>query len=179
MHYCSLFPVVIFHLVAGFGDQIPTAGRVPGPFQVPELSTTPGPFGPGPARNEGTIPGIGVAMPLSVPLDSSNQGEQKPPMTGSLPPPLPPGPHPSYRMSNQQQLYQQNPQHQSIPQQMQFPPNMPQMQPPPHLQHPHLPRPPQQMQPLNMGSNVPSSMPGPGPMPPMVRDNRNATVSHP
>ncbi|GFQ04942.1 flowering time control protein fy [Phtheirospermum japonicum] len=160
----------------GFGEQNPAVvGRVSVPFQMPEPSTTPGPFGPGLARNEGTIPGIGVAMPLNIPsLDSSAQGDQKPPMSVSMPlgaPPLPPGPHPSLLVGKQQQPYQQNSpqvQHQGLPQQMSSmplqPPNMPQMQPPSHLPllpHPHLPRPPPQLQPLNTSSNVPSSMAGP------------------
>ncbi|KAL0397631.1 UNVERIFIED_CONTAM: Flowering time control protein FY [Sesamum calycinum] len=88
-------------------DQIKSpamGGRVPVPFQVPEAPTTPGPFGAGLARNEGTIPGIGVAMPLAIPsLDSSAQGDQKPPISGSMPlgaPPLPPGPHPSLLVGN-------------------------------------------------------------------------------
>ncbi|KAL8546829.1 hypothetical protein ACS0TY_006520 [Phlomoides rotata] len=161
----------------GFGDQNPSMiGRVSVPFQMAEPPTTPGPFGPGLARNEGTIPGIGAAMPLAISsLDSSAQGEQKPPMSG--PPPLPPGPHPSLLAGKQQQPYQQNApqQHQSLPQQMSPlplpPPNLPQMQPPSHmplLPHPHLSRPPPQLQQLNTSGNVQSSMPGsmqmPGPM---------------
>ncbi|KAL3829798.1 hypothetical protein ACJIZ3_018600 [Penstemon smallii] len=172
---------------AGFGEQNPAlGGRPPGPFPVHEPPSTPGPFGAGLARNEGTIPGIGVAMPLSVQShDSSGQGEQKPPFSGSMPlgaPPLPPGPHPSLLMGNQQHPYQQNPsqvqQHQSLPQQMSSlpmpPQNLPQMQPPSHypmMQHPHLPRPPPQLPPHNVSGNVPSSMQGslsipsmPGPM---------------
>lgn len=163
--------------IAGYGEQNPAlAGRIPGNFPVPETPTTPGPFGGGLSRNDGTIPGVGVAMPLSIPsLDFSSQGEQKQPL-GSMPvgaPPLPPGPHPSLLAVNQQQPYQQNPQqiqqqqqHQPFPQQMaplpMPPPNMPQLQPPSHLPllpHPHLPRPPPQLPPLNMPSQVPSSMP--------------------
>ncbi|KAK6163067.1 hypothetical protein DH2020_002908 [Rehmannia glutinosa] len=170
----------------GFGEQNPAmGGRVSVPFPVPEPPTTPGPFGAGSARNEGTIPGIGVAMPLAISsLDSSAQGEQKPPLAA---PPLPPGPHPSLLMGKQQQPYQQNApqvqQHQALPQQMSSmplpPPNLPQLQNPSHLpllSHPHLPRHPQQLQPLNTSANAPSSMPGsmsipsmpnsmPGPMP--------------
>lgn len=163
--------------LAGFGDQNPSmVGRAPVPFQMGEPPTTPGPFGPGLARNEGTIPGIGAAMPLAISsLDSSAQGEQKPPMSVSGPPPLPPGPHPSLLAGKQQQPYQQNApqQHQMQPPnlpQMQ-PPNMPQMQPPSHmplLPHPHLSRPPPQLQQLNTSGSAPSSMPGsmqmPGPM---------------
>ncbi|KAF8022221.1 hypothetical protein BT93_G2379 [Corymbia citriodora subsp. variegata] len=157
----------------GYGEQNPAlAGRMPGNFPVPETPTTPGPFGAGLSRNDGTIPGVGVAMPLSIPsLDFSSQGEQKQPLPGSMPvgaPPLPPGPHPSLLAGSQQQPYQQNPQqmqqqqqqqHQPFPQQMaplpMPPPNMPQLQPPSHLPllpHPHLPRPPPQMPPLNMPS---------------------------
>lgn len=158
-------------------------GRIPAPFLTPDAPTTPGPFGAGLPRNEGTIPGIGAAMPLAVPsFDSSAQGEQKPHMSFSMPsgaPPLPPGPHPSLLAGNQQQPYQQNAppmqQHQ-LPQQMSSmplpPPSLPQMQPPPHLpmlQHPHLsrPPPPSQLQQLNMPGNVQSSVPGPMPNPPM------------
>ncbi|XP_042065969.1 flowering time control protein FY-like [Salvia splendens] len=145
-------------------------GRVPVPFQVAEPPTTPGPFGSGLARNEGTIPGIGAAMPL---LDSSAQGDQQPPMST---PPLPPGPHPSLLAGKQQQPYQQNapsvqqhqPQHMSP---MSMPPhNMSQMQPPSHLPllpHPHLSRPPPQLQPLNTSGSAPSSMPGSMPIPSM------------
>lgn len=164
----------------GYGEQNPAVGgRMQGQFPMPVPPTIPGPFGAGLTRNEGTIPGVGVAMPLSS-LDSSAQGEQKPPMSLGAPP-LPPGPHPSLLGGNQQQPYQQNApqQHQSLPQQnssMTLPPNMSQLQPPSHLhmlQHPHLPRPPPQLQPHNMPSNVPSSIPGtlsiqsmpmPGPM---------------
>lgn len=153
----------------GYGDQNPAlAGRIPGNFPGPEPPITPGPFAPGLPRNEGTIPGIGVAMPLS--LDTSVQGgsESRAPLGGasmpSGPPPLPPGPHPS--LVSQQQAYQQNPQQmQHHPQPMNSlpmpPQNLTQLQPPSHvpiLQHPHLPRPPQ-LQPLSMPPSMPSSMP--------------------
>lgn len=154
-------------MTSGFGDQNPSmVGRVSVPFQMAEPPTTPGPFGPGLARNEGTIPGIGAAMPLAISsLDSSAQGEQKPPMSVSGPPPLPPGPHPSLLAGKQQQPYQQ----QQHPQQLPLPPpNMPQMQQPPShlplLPHPHLSRPPPQLQQLNTSGNVPGSMQMPGPM---------------
>lgn len=167
----------------GYGDQNPAlGGRMPGNFPVPETPTTPGPFAAGLTRNEGTIPGVGVAMPLTIPsLDTSAQGEQKQPLPVSIPlgaPPLPPGPHPSLLAANQQQAYQQNPpqmpqHHQALPQQMPplplQPPNMSQLQPPSHLPllpHPHLPRPPQ-LPPMGMPSNIPSSMPGSLPMPSM------------
>ncbi|CAA0808954.1 Flowering time control protein FY [Striga hermonthica] len=140
----------------GFGEQNPSmGGRVSVPFPMPEVPTTPGPFGPGLTRNEGTIPGIGVAMPLNIAsLDSAGQ-DQKPPISVSMPvgpPPLPPGPHPS--LLGKQQNAQQ---HQNLPHQMSSSlplqsPNIPQMQQHlPMLPHPHLPRPP----------NVPTSMPGP------------------
>ncbi|KAI3682945.1 hypothetical protein L1987_83341 [Smallanthus sonchifolius] len=132
----------------GYNEQNPAlAGRMPANFVGPEPPTTPGPFA-GLNRNEGTIPGIGVAMPLS--LDTSTQGDQKPPISSSMPlgaPPLPPGPHPSLF---QQQGYQQNPQQHH--QQMQ-PPNMQHLQHQTHmplLPHPHLPRPPLQLPPHNM-----------------------------
>lgn len=162
--------------LAGFGEQnMAMGGRVPAPFPTPEAPTTPGPFGAGLNRNEGTIPGIGAAMPL---LDSSGQGEQKPSMSISMPsgaPPLPPGPHPSLLSGNQQQPYQQNAppvqQHQ-LPQQMSSmpmpPPNMAQMQPHmPLLQHPHLARPPPQLPQHNTSMPPNPSMRGsiPGQMP--------------
>ncbi|KAF3434280.1 hypothetical protein FNV43_RR25383 [Rhamnella rubrinervis] len=168
----------------GFGEQnLALSGRVTGNFPASEGPTTPGPFAPGLTRNEGTIPGIGVAMPLS--LDTSIQGDQKQPHQASMPlgaPPLPPGPHPS--LLSQQQPYQQNPQqipqqqhqhqqHQGLQQQMpplpMPPPNMQQLQPPSHLPllpHPHLPRPPPQMPPHGMPGSMPmpSSVQMPGPM---------------
>ena len=177
----------MFSFVSGYGEQNPVfGGRMAGGFPVPEGPTTPGPFAPGLTRNEGNIPGVGVAMPLSIPsLDPSAQGDQKQPLPGSMPlgaPPLPPGPHPSLLVANQQQAYQQNPQqipqhlhhqqHQGLPQQMSAlpmpPPNMAQLQPPSHmplLPHPHLSRPPPQMPPLGMPSSIPSSMAGSMPMP--------------
>ncbi|GJV78588.1 flowering time control protein FY-like protein isoform X1 [Tanacetum coccineum] len=76
----------------GFNEQNPAiTGRMPVNFAGPEPPTTPGPFA-GMNRNEGTIPGIGVAMPLS--LDTSTQGDQKPPIlfVASRHLPLPPWP---------------------------------------------------------------------------------------
>lgn len=174
---------VLLLFLAGFGEQNPAfGGRMTGNFPVPEGPPTPGPFPPGLTRNEGTIPGVGVAMPLS--LDASTQGEQQQPHSLSMPlgaPPLPPGPHPSLLASNQQQQYQQNPQqipqqqhqqHQAHPQQMppmpMPPPKMPHLQPPSHLPllpHPHLHRPPPQMPPLGMPSSVPGSLPMPSSVP--------------
>ncbi|KAH8512673.1 hypothetical protein H0E87_006093 [Populus deltoides] len=170
----------------GYGEQNPAlGGRFPGNFHVPEPPTTPGPFAPGLTRNEGTIPGVGAAMPLSITSLDASQGEQRQPLPVSMPfgePPLPPGPHPSLRAANQQQGYQQSPQQQKQQQQQPLsqhmpplpmpPPNMQQLLPPSHLpllSHPHLPRPPQ-MPPHGMPSPIPSSMPGslpssmPGPM---------------
>ncbi|MBA0571062.1 hypothetical protein Golob_004656, partial [Gossypium lobatum] len=162
----------------GYGEQNPAlAGRMPGSFAAPEGPTTPGPFA---TRNEGTIPGIGVPMPLSVPsLDASSQGDQKQLHPGSLPfgaPPLPPGPHPSL-LANQQHGYQQNPQQiqqqqqqgmqQQMPPMPMGPPNM-QLQPPSHmplLPHPHLQRPPPQMPPHGMASQMPGSLNPPSSMP--------------
>ncbi|KAI4333004.1 hypothetical protein L6164_017861 [Bauhinia variegata] len=165
----------------GYAEQNPSlAGRMSGIFAVPEGPTTPGPFAPGLIRNEGTIPGVGVPMPLSIPSLDASQGEQKP-HPGSMPlsaPPLPPGPHPSLIPGNQQQPYQQNPQqipqhqHQTLPQQMgplSMTPNMPQLQHPSHLPllpHPHMARPPPQMPPLGMPGSIsmPSSVPTSHPM---------------
>uniref|UniRef100_A0A2N9H2U1 Anaphase-promoting complex subunit 4 WD40 domain-containing protein n=2 Tax=Fagus sylvatica TaxID=28930 RepID=A0A2N9H2U1_FAGSY len=170
----------------GYGEQNPIlGGRMTGNFPIPEGPTTPGPFPPGLTRNEGTIPGVGVAMPLSISShDASAQGEQKQSLPVSMPlgaPPLPPGPHPSLLAANQQQAYHQNQQqisqqhphqHQALPQQMaplpMPPPNMGQLQPPSHLPllpHPHLSRPPPQMSPHGMPSSIPSSMPGSMSMP--------------
>ncbi|XP_072997758.1 flowering time control protein FY [Typha latifolia] len=167
----------------GYGDQNPNlAGRTMGGFAFPEPPPTPGPFAAGLSRNEGTIPGIGVAMPLSVqPLDGSDQGEQRQTIPGILPPgqpPLPPGPHPSLLASVQQQSYQQIPQQFSTPQQhpsfsqqmlsLPLPPNLTQLQPPSHmalLPHPPGPRPPPPQLPnLGLSSSIPS-MPGSMPMP--------------
>lgn len=160
----------------GYAEQNPPyPGRQTGNFPMPDAPPTPGPFSSGVPRNEGTIPGIGVAMPMSVPgLDSSDPGEQKQPL---LAPPLPPGPHPSL-LAPGQQAYQQIPQqiqshqqHQSFPQHMSslgLPPNLPQLQPPSHmpfLPHAHLPRPPPQLGPGGMPPTIPSSMPGSMPMP--------------
>lgn len=164
----------------GLGEQNPAfVNRTTTNFPIPEGPTTPGPFPPGLTRNEGTIPGVGAAMPLSIPSLDTSQGEQKQGHPVSMPmgaPPLPPGPHPSLLATNQPQGYQHNPQQipqQGVPQQMpsfpQPPPNMPQLQPPSHmplLPHPHMARPPPQMPPHNMPSNIPSSMPGSMPMPP-------------
>ncbi|KAK6933961.1 WD40 repeat [Dillenia turbinata] len=171
----------------GYGEQNPAlAGRMAGNFPIPDGPPTPGPFAAGLTRNEGTIPGVGVAMPLSIPsLDASAHGEQKQPIPLSMPlgaPPLPPGPHPSllagnqqqsYQQNLQQQTYQQNPlQLQALPQQMgsvpMQPPNMPQLQPPSHLPilpHPHLPRPLPPLPPHGMPSTIPTSMPGSMPIP--------------
>ncbi|MQL91003.1 hypothetical protein Taro_023604, partial [Colocasia esculenta] len=102
-------------------------GRTMGGFPVPEPPSTPGPFAA--ARNEGTIPGVGAAMPLSMPsLDGSDQGDRRQALPVVMPvgaPPLPPGPHPSLLASGQQQAYQQIPhqapsqqQHQTFSQQM-------------------------------------------------------------
>ncbi|XP_060208282.1 flowering time control protein FY [Lycium barbarum] len=157
----------------GLGDQNNVLGRMPGNFPGPEAPSTPGAFASGMLRTEGTIPGVGAAMPLSIPsLDSSSQVEQKTSMPIGAPP-LPPGPHPSLLASNQQQAYQQNmqqaQQQQSLPQQMTShplqPPNLPQLQPPhmPLMPHPHLPRPPPQLQQVNM-PGLQSSMPGSGPI---------------
>lgn len=124
-------------------------------FPGPEPPTPPGSFA-GLNRNEGTIPGIGIAMPL----DTSSQGDQKPPNSSTMPlgaPPLPPGPHPSlFAVNQQQQAYQQNPQQHHVTSLQ--PPNMQQLHPNhmPLLPHPHLPRPPPH--------NMPSSMPMHGQM---------------
>ena len=92
-------------LLTGYGEQNPAlAGRMTGNFPGLEPPTTPGPFATGLARKEGTIPGVGIAMPLSIPsLDTSAQGDQRPPLAVSMPlgaPPLPPGPHPSLLAGN-------------------------------------------------------------------------------
>ncbi|KAK0574803.1 hypothetical protein LWI29_029373 [Acer saccharum] len=137
----------------GYGEQnAALSGRMPGNYPIPEAPTTPGPFPPGLSRNEGTIPGVGVAMPF----DSSAQGEQKQPLPGSMPlgaPPLPPG-HP-----------------QQMPPMPMPPPNMQQLQPPSHLPllpHPHMSRPPPQMPQLGMPPPIQSSMPGSMPVPSAV-----------
>ncbi|KAF6145395.1 hypothetical protein GIB67_034165 [Kingdonia uniflora] len=155
----------------GYGEHNPAfVGRAMSNFPGPETPTTPGPFATGLNRNEGTIPGIGVAMPL--PNDPSDQGEQKQSLPGGAPP-LPPGPHPSLLASSHQQTYQQSPQHfpQHHQQQMSSlslpPSNFSQLQPPPHLPplpHPHLPRPPAlQLSPFQSSIPMPSSVAFPMP----------------
>ncbi|XP_047259648.1 flowering time control protein FY-like [Capsicum annuum] len=90
----------------GLGDQNNVLGHMPGNFPGLEAPSTPGAFAFGILQTEGTIPGVGTAVPLSIPsLDSSPQGEQKTSMPVSMPlgdPPLPHGPHPSLLASNQQ-----------------------------------------------------------------------------
>lgn len=180
----SLCVIIKYLFFPGYGEQNAViTGLSAGGFPLPEPPTTPGPFAAGMNRNEGTIPGVGVAMPLSLQsLDTSEQGEQRQPLPGTLPigaPPLPPGPHPSILASGQQQAYQQFPpqvpqqQHMGLPQQMVSlplqPPNLTQLQPPSHLPllpHPHLPRPPPpQLPPHGMPMTIPSSMPGSLPLP--------------
>ncbi|KAI3876860.1 hypothetical protein MKW92_035909 [Papaver armeniacum] len=156
----------------GFGEHNPPlVGLVPSNFPIPGLP-----------RIEGIIPGIEVAMPLSIPsIGTSHQGEQQqqsfpvsmPVFVGA--PPLPPGPHPSllapgqsyqqfsHHMPPQQQQHQ--PYQQQIPS-LQVPPsNMPQMRPPPsHLSfppHSHS-RPP----PMSGSSPMPSMSNSPQ-LPPM------------
>ncbi|KAL6613805.1 hypothetical protein ACP70R_036075 [Stipagrostis hirtigluma subsp. patula] len=170
----------------GYGDQHPGFGaRAVGGFQMPEPPTTPGPFAAGLSRNEGTIPGIGVAMSLAgQSLDGSDQGEQRPSIPG-LPhgqPPLPPGPHPSLLAAGQQQQYQHMPQqqHPQFAQQLPSrppPPNMPQLQPPAHmLPHPQGSRPPlTQLTPMggpSMASPVNPPLP-PMPHPTAMQGSQN------
>ncbi|XP_057864713.2 flowering time control protein FY isoform X2 [Cryptomeria japonica] len=107
---------------------------VPGrSFQTGEGPTTPGPFAAGGAmRVEGTIPGVGAAMPFMLPtLDMTSQPEPPQQMVlGSAPQGVHPGgphppfaPHPSIATSSQQMYQQiqqiptqQQQQHQMIPQ---------------------------------------------------------------
>ncbi|KAK1293635.1 Flowering time control protein FY [Acorus calamus] len=178
----------------GYGDQNAVAGRVAAGFPMPDAPPTPGPFGGGLTRNEGAIPGVGMAMPLAVQsLDGSDQGEQRQPLPAIMPmgaPPLPPGPHPSVVAAAGQQMYQQIPhQFQNMPQQMPSlpmpPSNFPQMQPPSHmplLSHPHMPRPPPPQ--LGMPPNIQSSMPTmtttlqmPMPNPMMLQGSANQMIS--
>ncbi|CAA7405947.1 unnamed protein product [Spirodela intermedia] len=149
----------------GYGDSSSIlTGRTVGGYPIPEHPTTPGPFGA--ARNEGTIPGVGVAMPLSMPShDGSDQGgDQRHPhstLAIGAAPPLPPGPHPSLLSSTQQQPFQQTPQQMlSLPLP---PPNLSQLQPPsshlPLLPHPHLPRATSSVPgPLPTSMSLPNSM---------------------
>ncbi|KAL0672658.1 hypothetical protein Bca4012_000638 [Brassica carinata] len=145
----------------GYNDQ-GFGNRMLDNFQPSEASPTPGAFVPGLTRKEGTIPGIGIAMPF----DASSQGEHKQPLPGGMAPPLPPGPHPSLIGSGQQQGYQQqHHHHQGHPQQIPPMPNMPHLQRPPssHMPlHAHHPR-PMQMPPH--GHMPPSSMPMPHQIP--------------
>ncbi|KAF3771895.1 Flowering time control protein [Nymphaea thermarum] len=147
-------------------------GRFAGNFPVPDAPPTPGPFAAGLARSDGTIPGVGTAMPFAMlPLDGSDQGEQRHPIPVSNPmlAPHPPSvPHPSL-LQPTQQGYPQVPQqvagqhqHQPLqPPMMPLPPTtLSQLQPPsqlPLLAHPsHLHRPP----PIQFPSlSVPASTP--------------------
>ncbi|KAI3919089.1 hypothetical protein MKW98_016642 [Papaver atlanticum] len=149
-------------------------------FPIPDGPSAPGPFTTGLPRIEGIIPGIGVAMPLSIPsIGTSDQGEQQQSFPVSMPvgaPPLPPGPHPSLlaRGQSYQQfshhIPSQQQQHQPYQQQIPFlqvpPSNMPQMQPQPsHLSlvpHSHLSRPS-----LMVGSFPMPSMSNSPQLPPM------------
>lgn len=171
----------IWTLFPGYGDQTSMiSGRAVGGFLASEPPPTPGPFAVGLSRNEGTIPGIGAAMPLSIPsIDGSDQGDLRQSFPGSMPPgapPLPPGPHPSLLASGQQQMYQQTPplhqQHQSFSQQMPSLPttNLPQLQPPSHVpQLPHLPPPrPSPLNPLSISGSIPGSMSMPSSMVPSM-----------
>ncbi|XP_042392545.1 flowering time control protein FY-like [Zingiber officinale] len=163
---------------AGYGDQNSMiSGRAVGGFLASEPPSTPGPFAVGLSRNEGTIPGIGAAMPLSVPsIDGSDQGDQRQSFPGSMlpgAPPLPPGPHPSLLASGQQPIYQQTPplhqQHQPFSQQMPST-NLPQLQPPSHVpQLPHLPPPrPPPLNSLGISGSIPGSMSMPSSMVPSM-----------
>ncbi|XP_022010247.1 flowering time control protein FY isoform X1 [Helianthus annuus] len=167
----------------GYNEQNPAlGGRMPVNFMGgPEPPTTPGAFAAGLSRNEGTIPGIGVAMPLSS--DSCTQGgDQKPPISSSMPPPLPPGPHPSLFQQQQAAYPQQPPNMQHMPLHLPRPPlhNMPpmhaqmgtmnQMGPPPmqqqgHFMGMHSGTPPNnnQMYPPSGGTFNRPPMPGLGP----------------
>ncbi|RZC74823.1 hypothetical protein C5167_050302 [Papaver somniferum] len=115
----------------GFDEHNPALeDRVPSNFPVPHGQSTPRPLTTGLPRNEGTVPGFGDAMPLSIPfIDTSDQGEgQQQSFPISMPvraPLLPLGPHPS--LLSPGGSYQQS--H-----------HMPQMQPPPShfLPHSHL-----------------------------------------
>ncbi|ONM34535.1 Flowering time control protein FY [Zea mays] len=151
----------------GFGDQHAAFGaRGMGGFQMPEPPITPGPFAPGLSRNEGTIPGIGVAMTLAGQSFDGSDGEQRPSIPGLPPgqPPLPPGPHPS--LLGQQQQYQQIPQQQHPQFSQPPPPNMPQLQAPAHmLSHSQGSRPTLPQLPPMGGPSVPSQVNPP--LPPM------------
>ncbi|KAL4203740.1 hypothetical protein AMTRI_Chr01g129530 [Amborella trichopoda] len=169
--------------IAGYNqgpvDAAAFAGRPSSNFPLPEVPLTPGAFPPGLTRNEGTIPGVGVAMPLSIPtLDSSEQGEQRPllqvPMSMGQPP-LPSAPHPSLLASTQ---YHQIPQQVGAPQMISLPltPPLPPVPHPSQLsmpQHPHIPRPPLPpgLPPLLSSSSLP--------MPPLLSSMPPLTSSFP
>uniref|UniRef100_A0A7N0RDD3 Flowering time control protein FY n=1 Tax=Kalanchoe fedtschenkoi TaxID=63787 RepID=A0A7N0RDD3_KALFE len=125
----------------------PAQGCMGTNFHILQAPTNIGQIRPGLARNDGTILGTGVAMPLSH--DALGQADQRQGLFPQMPlgaPPLLPSPHPYLLSSDQQQPYQQIPQqYQGNLQQMPHP-NMQQLQPPPHqlMQlHPQFPRPPQ------------------------------------
>ncbi|XP_049934078.1 flowering time control protein FY isoform X3 [Nymphaea colorata] len=127
----------------GSGDLDAAApGHFAGNFPVPDAPTTPGPFAAGLARSDGTIPGVGTAMPFAMsPLDGSDQGQQSHPI------PVP-GQHQHHPLQ---------------PPMMPLPPiTLPQLQPPsqlPLLAHPsHFPRPPPTQFPsLSVPASTPSS----------------------
>lgn len=176
--------------IPGSSEQNIVLGRSSNNFQTSEGPTTPGPFAAGGTmRGEGTIPGVGAAMPLSLPtLDTTPQAEQpQQSVLGSAPPGVHPGgphppfaPHPSIATSTQQ-MYQQTQQQQQH--QMGHLPHPPPPLPPqpPHLQqqqqqqlqhpqqvqappmplglHPHPPPPPRPPLPQPPQIGMPSSMP--------------------
>eukprot|EP01018_Ginkgo_biloba_P037261 Gb_40875 [translate_table: standard] len=151
----------------GFSEQnAAVTGRSSNNFQTPEGPSTPGAFAAGGTmRGEGTIPGVGAAMPLSLPSpDAAGQAEPlrqtvlASTALGVLPggPPPPFAPHPSIATSNQQ-AYQQMPQqvpsqpphqHQLHQHQIQQHQMVPPPQPPSTLlpQPPHLQQQQQQQQ---------------------------------
>ncbi|XP_026410823.1 uncharacterized protein LOC113306054 [Papaver somniferum] len=126
-------------------------GRVPSNFSVPDGPST-GPFATGLPRNEGAIPGIGVAMRLSMPFRQRIGGEQQrqsfPVSMLVRPPQLPLGSHPSLLAPGQS--YHQFFPHMLPPQQQHHQPyqqQIPSLQVPPSnmplISHSHLSRPPQ------------------------------------
>ncbi|KAL4199064.1 hypothetical protein AMTRI_Chr03g49300 [Amborella trichopoda] len=137
--------------VAGYnqgpGDAVGLAYPLSSNFPLPKASAGLGAFPSRLTRNEGTIPGVGVTMPLSIPIpDSSEQGEQRPPLQVLMPmaqPPLPLVPHPFLLESTQ---YNQIPQEVRAPQMVSLPLPTP-LSPIPHPshlampQHMHMPRP--------------------------------------
>eukprot|EP00252_Welwitschia_mirabilis_P009280 TRINITY_DN2173_c0_g1_i2.p1 TRINITY_DN2173_c0_g1~~TRINITY_DN2173_c0_g1_i2.p1 ORF type:complete len:768 (+),score=148.79 TRINITY_DN2173_c0_g1_i2:520-2823(+) len=149
--------------VQGSSDQNAFMNSSSSSFQTEGL-TIPGPFASGTVRSEGTIPGVGVAMPLSVPtLDTNPLADPlQQSVLGTIPGIHPTGSLPSYpshpSVPTNQQPYQQAQQVQAQQQQQQV------QQPHPHAPPFPIQPPPLQQQQLQL-QQTGQPMQGPHPMP--------------